>query len=302
MQSVHRCDGFDYDLTAGTPTLILRPGSRRLCWILNPSDSVVRLLWTKDPWCLSFDAGDHVTVNGLATDAPLLAGATGIVRARVNITADANVKNIFSVSDASEDEYFGLWAAADETIVAKLQTAAGATRWSVTTDNAVDTGKWLDIKVKQDGVTPKIYINGGAVAQTLAGAAQTEWFPDLSNLDVARIGSLSISGAGEANQFNGKVDWLRIQVGLTLDPLAADGVARGTYFLDEGTGNPSDVSGAGNNGTLGAGAAAPAWAMNQDGMYLPANFVHIYDEAVVQLGLWGYTADSGVSLNVAEGR
>ena len=78
-----------------------------------------------------------------------------------------------------------------------LQTNAGAF-----SDNT-----WTHIALVQDGVSPVLYINGVAVAQTFTNSTdKTWWFNNDANLDNGRIACNNLGGAGNATFFNGLMD------------------------------------------------------------------------------------------------
>ena len=84
---------------------------------------------------------------------------------------------------------------------------AGSTKWYITTDVAAfSDAVWTHIAVVQDGVSPVIYVNGVAVAQTFVGSAdKTWWFNSDANLDNGRFGVRNTNSAGNTNFFNGSI-------------------------------------------------------------------------------------------------
>ncbi len=66
----------------------------------------------------------------------------------------------------------------------------------ITTNAALVKNVWVHIAVVQDGVKPKIYIDGLLVAVTeTVGTNADHWFSDFTGLDEARIGCRTLNGA-----------------------------------------------------------------------------------------------------------
>lgn len=84
---------------------------------------------------------------------------------------------------------------------------AGSFEWNLTTDLAVfSDNTWTHIALVQDGVSPVLYVNGVAVAQTFTVTTnKTIWFNGLT-LNNGRIGSLNRNSIPESFHYNGNVD------------------------------------------------------------------------------------------------
>jgi len=286
-------------LTQNDYTQIVEPGFKRMLEIQNPGDDEVKLYFADNPFCLSLDGGDHVVVDGLLANAGLLAATCGSIRARIYLDAvGVTNRTILSLSDASANEYLRFYVTTAGKVAASLRTAAGE-QWTLSVDTALEAGTWYTVKLNHNGTIPTIYIDNSKWAQTLSGSAQDAWVADLSNLDKARIGSLNTNGAGEAQQFVGDIDYVYL-----FNDNGVDQDAVALYRLTEGTATTAgDTSGNSYDGSFGAGAAAPAWAVNTGYLTLPDTGWNgrAYDISLPTCGIWAYTTGAGVTLNVLVG-
>ncbi len=93
-----------------------------------------------------------------------------------------------------------------------LHRNTAGVNWVLATDVAAfSDGVQTHISIVQDAISPILYVNGVAVAQTFSFSAdKTSWFSDASGIDNGRIGDFSHNGAGEANFFDGDIDDIRI--------------------------------------------------------------------------------------------
>ena len=84
----------------------------------------------------------------------------------------------------------------------------GISQFNLTTDLAAfSTGVWSHVCLVQDGISPKIYIDGSLVPQTFSVTTdKTIWFSGMAGLDNGRIGSRNINNGGETLYSNGNVD------------------------------------------------------------------------------------------------
>ena len=83
----------------------------------------------------------------------------------------------------------------------------GALQWNLTTDNAVlSSGVWTNVCVVQDGVSPKLYVNGFLPNQTInVTTDKTCWFNNYTLIDNGRFGCRS-TGSSNTLFFNGYID------------------------------------------------------------------------------------------------
>tara|TARA_R110000803_G_scaffold16197_8_gene44493 strand:+ start:8704 stop:10206 length:1503 start_codon:yes stop_codon:yes gene_type:complete len=84
----------------------------------------------------------------------------------------------------------------------------GISQFNLTTDLAAfSTGVWSHVCLVQDGISPKIYIDGSLVPQTFSVTTdKTIWFSGMAGLDNGRIGSRNINNGGETLYSNGNFD------------------------------------------------------------------------------------------------
>jgi len=90
--------------------------------------------------------------------------------------------------------------------------SAASLKFTLNTDSVVfSDNTWTHVALVQDGVSPVIYIDGVAVAQTfITEIDKTHWFNDAPNLDNGRIGDVNRNNDGETLHFNGTIDDVRI--------------------------------------------------------------------------------------------
>ncbi len=90
--------------------------------------------------------------------------------------------------------------------------SAAELKFTLQTDSAVfSDNTWTHVALVQDGVSPVIYIDGVAVAQTfITEIDKTHWFNDAPNLDNGRIGDVNRNNDGETLHFNGDIDGIKI--------------------------------------------------------------------------------------------
>lgn len=96
----------------------------------------------------------------------------------------------------------------------------GAVKWSIKTDvTPFTTSDWYLCQVVQDGVSPILYVNGVAPAQTFAAATTdtTVWLNGLA-IDNCRIGCLNALSLGNVYYYNGyisQVSYLNTNISAT---------------------------------------------------------------------------------------
>ena len=115
----------------------------------------------------------------------------------------------FGDVDANEFIYITIFPSGKFSTFAR--NAAGV-KFSLLTDSAVfSDNTWTHVALVQDGVSPVLYINGVAVAQTfITSTDKTFFFSDAPNLDNGRIGDINRNNDGETLHFNGDIDEVKI--------------------------------------------------------------------------------------------
>ena len=302
-------DPISATLTQDTWIRNLRSNTRRRYLDIQNEDTTndLRFQFVNNPFALSFDGGDHVDVDTiLGAGSPILTSPRGSIEANLrNPSAFTQRNTIFSLGDTNANEYLRLYIDnADKKLKAELRTAA-AVQWALETDLAIDnfgidfTKFFYTVKILQAfnvddnagaNPEPKLFVNGGSPTQTFTTSTdKTKWVPDIqANVDNARIGSLNINSAGEADQFEGLIDFLVVKHEDDFKHLID--VAR--YNIDEGSGTTlADRSGNGFNGTFGGGAAAPTWVVRSNGRVISRDTGRDFvDNESPQTAVWLFTA------------
>jgi hypothetical protein len=264
MSNPHTIRSKSVALTQNVLTKLADPaGARKLLILQNANASNFKTYLSNQPYAVSFDgtpdyvALDDGSAGGLVADTTLLASTTGTIKARIRIDSMLSADGtIFSVSDANANEYLSFGTSDAAKLTATLRTAAEL-KWTITVDTALATGTWYDVKLVHNGTRPIIYINHENWPTTDDDDTDlTCWFADLSNIDLARIGSLNTNGAGEAAGFIGDMAYFELADGLGFE---RDEIVK--YEMLEFTGTTlDDRSGNDLDGTFGWTTAAPAWA------------------------------------------
>lgn len=153
----------------------------------------------------------HLAVSFDGTDDELQANAHAVARNTANDTTGTysfwfmpdnitGTYGLISCGDAAGGAVENLLieqAANDIRVFGRSQGAAGFD--FITTTAALVAREWVHVAVVQDGVKPKIYIDGLLVAATETVTTNDDhWFSDFTGLDEARIGCKTING-GESN-------------------------------------------------------------------------------------------------------
>ena len=126
--------------------------------------------------------------------------------------APASTSIMLSFGDYSEANYFYMYQGTTG-IVAFAYNRASTYAYGVTTDSIVlADGTWTHVAFVQDGISPILYIDGVAVAQTITGtlADKDKWFAGNPLIDNGRIGDRNWQAPPEKNFFAGSIDDIRI--------------------------------------------------------------------------------------------
>lgn len=177
----------------------------------------------------------HLAVSFDDVDDELQINAHAAARAAANDTAGTymfwflpdnktGTYGLISCGDAvgGAVENFLIEQAVDDIrIYGRTQAAAGFD--FITTTACVVPYEWMHITVVQDGVKPKIYINGALVAATETVATNVDdWFDEWAGLDEGRIGCKTLNG-GESNFLGGAIGQVKYwSVGLTAEQVATE--------------------------------------------------------------------------------
>ncbi len=152
---------------------------------------------------------DALNSDSLLTD--LSATTTGIWAGWVK-PVDATptlTSGIVSFADTDADTFMTIRMLAIGTCNVRFKKS-GVNQCVLTTDAAVfSDNTWTHVTLVQDGVSPVLYINGVAVAQTFTVTTdKTIWFnsASMSGIDNGRIGTENINSVGNAQFFGGDFD------------------------------------------------------------------------------------------------
>lgn len=157
--------------------------------------------------------GDYVQVDawGAAREAAGTADTVGTFTAWVNIKSNADSYSILAAGDTNAIEYINFQIV--NGLLNCTLADGGAVAWDVEADAiGVLPNVWTHVAVVQDGVQPRLYINGVRITATNDTSTDlTKWFADLNGIDNANIGTLDMNtsttldldGAiGEVKHFN----------------------------------------------------------------------------------------------------
>jgi len=154
-----------------------------------------------------FDGNDdYVDCSSAASS--ISADNEGTISVWVNPNDIVNGQRIICFSASTQTrQYLNLTLTASGFQVDMRTSSFSTTGFSVITDvNPFSLGTWVHLAVVQDGVSPQLYVNGGAVAQTFTVPNNDQkWLNDMSSFDSINIGRLFTSDLDQ-NYFDGLVD------------------------------------------------------------------------------------------------
>lgn len=149
---------------------------------------------------------EYITTNNLLTD--IISDNIGSFAFWFYSGALDASRNMITFGDTDSGNYFLLRVRSDDTAQAQFVSVANGVEFGMVS-STLTTNTWYHCVLVQDGVSPKLYINGSDDTNSLAGNDLTFWFNDSTGLDNGRIGSISINSAGEAGFFDGRLDDVR---------------------------------------------------------------------------------------------
>jgi hypothetical protein len=146
------------------------------------------------------DTDDALEIDELAIAQTAANDTAGTISAWVNPGDITSTMAIVSFNDANVVEYIDF-----KIVAGKLTCAvndATVAQWTVVSDAVVcPAHKWTHVAIVQDGVAPRLYVDGVAVAQTYSTSTDlTDWFNSLDGIDKGWIGASSIGGAGAVGE------------------------------------------------------------------------------------------------------
>jgi hypothetical protein len=159
----------------------------------------------------SFDGvNDYGNIDAALT--PLASTTEGTCSAWVKPVdaTPASVQIIMSFGDTSSATLMQFRVQTDGVFRAVLTN--GPNQWLVDTNSAVfSSGVWTHVAIVQNSISPKLYLDGTFVPQTVSVTTDTTaWFNSAPLIDNGRIGAANFNSGGDAFFFDGSVDKVRI--------------------------------------------------------------------------------------------
>lgn len=164
---------------------------------------------------LGGNVDDQVQIN--ASGAALVAGnyTTGTLAAWIMMPDDTGTYTVLSYGDDNVVEYVTV-----DVVAGKLRAICcvnTAVQWSFITTNVVfKPHTWYHVAVVQDGVIPKLYVNGDEVTAITRSTTtdMTAWFDETTGIDAGSIGAFEGNGdASLTQEFAGYISDVRVWAG-----------------------------------------------------------------------------------------
>lgn len=155
----------------------------------------------------TFFDGDDEFVNASSAISSISSDSQGTISlwAKADVLAGA----CFSVTDiSSQKKFINMGFASGKFFCWLRDDGALSSGWWLETDNVLLANTWYHLAVVQNGVSPVLYVNGVAVAQTFVEATQDQrWISGLgfASADNINIGRLK-TALYDTNYFGGLVD------------------------------------------------------------------------------------------------
>jgi len=284
-------------ITANSTEQIFGANAAKSCDFRNKSATAedhVDVWFGLNPWYLDFDETDDVVDFGSTIAATVAAAANGRIHLGVLIdSAGTGARTILSVSDASAETAFWLKIDTNDKLEASL-VVAGTAQWTWTSTNALTLDEWTELAVFHDGVAPtfKAGDDGQLPGSFSVTTDKTAWLSSLTSIDTFNLGALDYNSAGNADWFNGGIDFVKVYSGKnTVDsPLVLDFYCK----IDEGTGTSLDDEQSANNGTI----TSATWTAKQ-GVQVDEDTGRVFhndDDPGFKDGIW---VTNGTANNIA---
>ena len=155
----------------------------------------------------SFDGNDYINIDNAVNDLAATTAGTWAAWVKPTDATPVILSEIMAFGDANANEILELAIYTDGTLRAYCADN-GVGQFNLSTNSAVfSDGVWCHVMLGQDGVSPVLYINGVAVAQTFSAQYnKLAWFNILTGIDNGRIGCRNVNNAGNISFFNGSID------------------------------------------------------------------------------------------------
>jgi len=199
-------------------------------------------------------ANDDIQINAVATLEAGSANLKGTISAWICVPDITGTYSIFCLGDADADERLCLQIAAG--CLQGINTDGGVAQWSIISTSVVITAhKWHHVCLTHNGIRPKLYVDGAAVAMTdTVSTDLTEWCNGLTGLDKGTIGMNIYKNVSEQD-FVGGIAYVKYSTGLATTQanwLPAQVKEEYDYRAGNGTGS----------GATSAGTVNCLWTLN----------------------------------------
>ena len=158
-----------------------------------------------------FNGNDFININSAQTALASTTQGTWTAWVKPINATPLTSEEFIAFGDINANEFIHITIFPSGKFNAFARSAAGL-KFSLQTDSAVfSDNTWTQVVLVQNGVSPVIYIDGVAVAQTfITSTDKTYWFNDSTGIDNGRIGDINRNNDGETLHFNGSIDEVRI--------------------------------------------------------------------------------------------
>ena len=153
---------------------------------------------------MNFDT-DALKLDAVQADFMSATQGTIIVRCNPDDGTPTAIERIYSFADTSGANDYFLFQIQTDGKIKVVFRVGGVNQWVLDTDNAVmSTATWAELALVQDAVSPVLYVDNVAVAQTLSTSTDTTaWFNDFTDVDNGKLGALQFNGVAEGSYFQG---------------------------------------------------------------------------------------------------
>ena len=175
---------------------------------------------------------DYVNLDALVTPLASTTQGTWSMWVKPVVAITGSTYHLITFGDTSANEYFRLAVFTTGSLGALARDASGF-KWAINTDSPpLSDGVWTHVAMVQDGVSPVLYVDGVAVAQTFSVTTDKTWFfnDSFGDIDNGRLGCLNRSNLGNYLFFDGTIDevgiWTRALSATEITALYNDGAGR----------------------------------------------------------------------------
>lgn len=182
---------------------------------------------------------DALNVDALQTD--ISSDTTGSISVWFKATSLASVGYVVAFSDAINNELIRIRVETSG-LLRVSENINALSPWEHQSAGSISTGIWYHIVVVQDGVSPKIYLDGIDITNLTSTSDTTVWFNDATGIDNGRIGCVNFNSGGNSSFWNGQIDDFRYYQNTVLTQSDVDLL----YNSGAGTEDDQPSSGSGN--------------------------------------------------------